>query len=161
MTRSASCSTLNSITTSSSSSSSAQNFDFSEYSFNLLYKLCRDHSSCRAEFGRHGGLSKYITKIESYNLFDTNMSENDLILISDLKEYEKLIEMICLCCKESVNRMRLREQSFLVHLLKLQQKLRQNKNEIYKMSKTTNNVSTEFIVGHFCFGYKCFFVEIG
>lgn len=144
MTRSASCSTLNSITTSSSSSSSAQNFDFSEYSFNLLYKLCRDHSSCRAEFGRHGGLSKYITKIESYNLFDTNMSENDLILISDLKEYEKLIEMICLCCKESVNRMRLREQSFLVHLLKLQQKLRQNKNEIYKMSKTTNNVSTEF-----------------
>ncbi len=142
-TRSDSCSTLNSLSSSSTSSSSLHKFNFSEYSFNLLYKLCRDHSSCRAEFGRHSGLSKCISKIESYNLFDSNMNENDLVLISDLKEYEKLIEMLCLCCKESVNRMRLREQSFLVHLVKLQQKLRQNKHEIFKITKITNN-STEF-----------------
>lgn len=91
-------------------------FDYSEYSFNILYKLCRDYHACRAEFGRVGGLNKFITKIESFNA-----AESDKI-----SDYEmKLIEIICFSCKESVNRFRLKEQNHLGYLVKLQQRLKQ------------------------------------
>ena len=94
-----------------------QNFNFIEFSFNLLYKLCYDYPNCRSEFGRVGGLAKILNKIEAFHVPDPSMKN-----ISQ-QEYEKLVEMICLSCKEVTNRSRLREQGFLVSLVKHQQKL--------------------------------------
>lgn len=87
-------------------------FNYSEYSFTILYKLCRDYHACRAEFGRVGGLTKFIQKIESLNSETVTDSES------------KLIEVLCFSCKESVNRFRLKEQNHLVYLIKLQQRLK-------------------------------------
>ena len=94
-----------------------QTFNFTEFSFNLLYKLCYDFPSCRSEFGRVGGLVKIVNKVEAYHAPDPvtkNITQ---------QEYERLVEMICLSCKEVTNRSRLREQGFLVNLIRHQQKL--------------------------------------
>jgi hypothetical protein len=94
-----------------------QTFNFTEFSFNLMYKLCYDFPSCRSEFGRVGGLVKIVNKIETYHSLDPvtkNISQ---------QEYERLVEMICLSCKEVTNRSRFREQGFLINLVKHQQRL--------------------------------------
>ncbi|RNA26128.1 armadillo repeat-containing 5 [Brachionus plicatilis] len=127
----------------SKESKSDQKFDYCEFSFNLLYKLCRDYHACRAEFGRIGGISKYVQKIETMT---PNLSPNlnkKVVNYSYLKEYTILIDIICLTCKESVNRLRYKDQGLLVNLIKLQHTLKQNKDEINKLYK--NDQQTEDI----------------
>jgi len=79
--------------------------------------LCYDYPNCRSEFGRVGGLVKILNKIEAYHAPDQTAKN------ITQQEYEKLVEMICLSCKEVTNRSRLREQGFLINLVKHQQKL--------------------------------------
>jgi hypothetical protein len=105
----------NNIATKSSSSISKSSikFNYCEYSFNLLYKLCRDYHGCRAEFGRNGGLTKFLTRIDQFQTLN-KLTNNEM----------KQIEVICFSCKESVNRFRLKEQNHLIALIKLQQRLK-------------------------------------
>ena len=98
---------------------STAQFNYSQLAFNLLFKLCRDYHVCRADFGRVGGLAKYLTRIEDIQK-EENINQNKKLN----HEYEHLIEMICFSCKESVNRLRLKEQSHLSSLVKLQQKVK-------------------------------------
>ena len=100
----------------SGSSSSKAPFDYSEFSFNLLLKLCHDYHVCRAEFGRVGGLTKYLNRIDLIN--------SQTLCQKSSSEHDKLIEMLCFSCKESVNRLRLKEQNFLSTLVKHQQSLK-------------------------------------
>ncbi|CAF0935213.1 unnamed protein product, partial [Brachionus calyciflorus] len=122
-------------------------FDYFEFSFNLLYKLCRDYHACRAEFGRVGGLIKYLQKIETMTPNVTPNINKTLVNFSYLKEYTILIDIICLACKESVNRLRFKDQGYLLNLIKLQQKLKQNKDEINKFFKndSTSDDDKSFI----------------
>ncbi len=106
-----------SSTSSANIKKSSQTFNFTDFSFNLLYKLCYDYPNCRSEFGRVGGLVKILNKIEAYHAPDQTAKN------ITQQEYEKLVEMICLSCKEVTNRSRLREQGFLINLVKHQQKL--------------------------------------
>ena len=101
-------------------------FNFTEFSFNLLYKLCYDYPNCRSEFGRVGGLAKILSKIETFH--ESTPSTTSKI---SPHEYEKLVEMVCLSCKEVTNRSRLREQGFLINLVRHQQKL-------FKINSATN-----------------------
>lgn len=96
-------------------------FNYSEFAFNLLLKLCHDYHVCRAEFGRVGGLIKYLTRIDLIN----NQSTTETSVTSKPSlEFEKLIEMLCFSCKESVNRLRLKEHNHLSTLVKHQQTLK-------------------------------------
>jgi hypothetical protein len=97
----------NIATKSSSISKSSIKFNYCEYSFNLLYKLCRDYHACRAEFGRNGGLTKFLTRIDQFQTLN-KLTNNEM----------KQIELICFSCKESVNRFRLKEQNHLTALIK-------------------------------------------
>jgi hypothetical protein len=123
-------------------------FNHAEFSFNLLYKLCYDYANCRSEFGRMGGLSKFINKIESFSA-PTSPDKKEYN-----QEYERLIEMICLSCKEATNRSRLREQGFLVNLIKLQQSLKQinisNPSNSKCLESTLHN---KLLVALCCFVY--------
>lgn len=103
-------------------------FNYSEFSFNLLLKFCHEYHVCRAEFGRVGGLNKYLTKIEAINSQITTKKDSANNLSKEtLRTYGKLIEMICFNCKESVNRLRLKEQGHLSKLVKHQQDLKAEK----------------------------------
>ena len=82
---------------------------------------------CRAEFGRIGGLVKYLNKIDTIN---NSIMESQQKSKTVFREYEKLIEMICFSCKESVNRLRLKELGHLVTLVKHQQSLKIEKIQL-------------------------------
>jgi len=120
----------NIATKSSSISKSSIKFNYCEYSFNLLYKLCRDYHACRAEFGRNGGLTKFLTRIDQFQTLN-KLTNNEM----------KQIELICFSCKESVNRFRLKEQNHLTALIKLQQRL---KKAFVVASNNNNNKKTDF-----------------
>lgn len=124
--------TTNNLNILSKESKPDQKFDYCEFSFNLLYKLCRDYHACRAEFGRIGGISKYFQKIDTMTPNLSPSLNKNVVNFIYLKEYTTLIDIICLACKESVNRLRYKEQGMLVNLIKLQFTLRQNKDEINK-----------------------------
>ena len=94
-------------------------FVLADFAFHLLHKLCTDYATCRAELGRIGGLGVYIARAESALPQTTTTTTSDDIN----KSSNKSVEIICLCCKEAVNRMRLREQGLLVNLIRLQQRL--------------------------------------
>ncbi len=73
----------------------------------------------------------YIENIEKQtNMFLAQAAINSKPSISEINEYNKQVEIICLSCKESVNRLKLREQGLLVNLVRLQQRIKSNKLEI-------------------------------
>jgi hypothetical protein len=139
--------TATSASTSSASSSSPTSFNYIEYSLNLLYRLCYDYHACRAEFGRQGGLATYIENIETQtNAFlaqqpPATAADNNKSNHRQINEYNKQVEIICLSCKESVNRMKLREQGLLVNLVRLQQRIKSNKLELNLGFKLVNSSS--------------------
>jgi hypothetical protein len=122
----------NTATKSSSISKSSIKFNYCEYSFNLLYKLCRDYHACRAEFGRNGGLTKFLTRIDQFQTLN-KLTNNEM----------KQIELICFSCKESVNRFRLKEQNHLTALIKLQQRLKKA-FVVASNNNNNNNKKTDF-----------------
>lgn len=101
-----------------------------------MFKLCRDYHACRAEFGRVGGVAKYISKVDLMTPNIAPSVNKKVMTCAYLKEYTRLIDILCLSCKESANRLRLKEQGYLINMLKLQQKLKNNKNELNKYFKT-------------------------
>ena len=76
--------------------SSKSTFNYSEFSFNLLLKFCHEYHVCRAEFGRVGGLNKYLTNIEAINtqIAAEKDSLNNNLSKETLRTYGKLIETI-------------------------------------------------------------------
>jgi hypothetical protein len=114
-------------------------FNYKKYSFNFLYRLCYDYHACRAEFGRCGGLIKFINVIEKEMMPLSPLTSSPTHYCEE--DYERIIEVICLCCKESINRLRLREQGYLVYLVKLQQILKKkfDQNDKTSESSTINN----------------------
>lgn len=114
---------------------SGKEFKFLEFSFNLLVKFCHNYDACRSEFGRVGGLSECINRIELLN---------PCILVSPLdsnvaNEFSQLVEIVCMSCKTASNRLRLRESGSILNLLKLQQKLRSSKTDLNKTFPSNNN----------------------
>lgn len=91
------------LSTSSNTHKTMLNFNCKTFSFNLLYKFCKENDTCRAEFGRINGIKKLIDQINSSNVVDN----------------EKLIELLCFLCREAVNRHRFKEQNILNELLNL------------------------------------------
>ena len=73
----------------------------------------------RAEFGRVSCLAKYLNRIEDIQK-EENINQNKKLN----HKHDHLIEMISFSCKESVNRLRLKEQSQLSSVIKLQQKVK-------------------------------------
>lgn len=98
-------------TSSISSSSKDKEFKYFEFALSLLMKFCHNYDACRSEFGRVGGLGDSVGRI---------LAEAD----SDA-DYERLVDLVCMACKASSNRVRMRDTAGqLVALVKLQQRLR-------------------------------------
>ena len=133
---------------------STAQFNYSQLAFNLLFKLCRDYHVCRAEFGRVGGLAKYLNRIEDIQK-EENINQNKKLN----HEHDHLIEMICFSCKESVNRLRLKEQSQLSSLVKLQQKVKaehsKNISESQQLSTlcSDSTLHNKLLVAICCFAH--------
>ena len=74
-------------------------------------------------------------------------------------EHDHLIEMICFSCKESVNRLRLKEQSQLSSLVKLQQKVKaehsKNISESQQLSTlcSDSTLHNKLLVAICCFAH--------
>ena len=99
------------------------NFNCKTFSFNLLYKLSKENDCCRAEVGRVGGIKKLL-----------NLIKND-------DKNEKLIELLCLTCKEAVNRHRFKEQNLLCELIGL---LKRN------LYETKRSICTQKLINSIC-----------
>lgn len=140
-------------------------FKFSQFSFHLLSKLCHEYHACRAEFGRVGGLNEYLVKIES--LTDEVIATMSKLgpdvpaasMPAVLDEYEKLIDVLCVSCKESLNRLKLKENGHLLNLIKLQQKLKANKSDVNKVYKRSASTHVEFTLYNKVLAALCCFAH--
>lgn len=146
--------------TSSSTTSGKSAFNYLEYSINFLYRLCYEYDACRAEFGRCGGLSHYITRIESQTSLIIDGDKSSSTKPVPLFEYNRLIDIVCLACKESVNRLRLREQGLLINLIRLQQRVKASMTTLlshYRIEKTNQSIDAtwhnKILVGLCCFAH--------
>ncbi len=69
-------------------------------------------------------------------------------------EYETLVEMICLSCKESVNRLRLKEQQgHLLALVKYQQALKADRKKVSEILCSDSCVHNKLLVALCCFAH--------
>ncbi|XP_045171658.2 uncharacterized protein LOC123533822 [Mercenaria mercenaria] len=78
--------------------------DYNIEAFQIINRLC-EHHNFRAEFGNAGGITIFHDGFQSKELFWTNLRED-------------LLSVLCLCCKEAVNRVKLRDENILIFFIK-------------------------------------------